>query len=105
MDKREYIIDKTEVKKLGIKGALGFSILAGFWMIVIGAGLSFTVILAIIGVPLIISGLLAPIIGPIIYKNAYRIRCRACNAWLLLMKSNKYTKACRKCKAINKLSI
>lgn len=103
MEKREHIIDKTSVKKLGIKGALGFSILAGFWMIVIGAGLSFTVILAIVGVPLIIAGFLAPIIGPMIYKNAYRVRCGACSAWIVLMKGNKYTKVCRKCKTINRL--
>lgn len=103
MDKREIIIDKSKVKKLGVKGALGFSVLAGFWMVVIGAGLSLTVILAIIGVPLIIAGLLAPLIGPMIYKNAYRVRCGACNVWIVLMKSNEYTKVCRKCKTINKV--
>lgn len=104
MGKREVIIDKSKVKKLGFKGALGFSLLAGFWLAVIGAGLSFTIVLAIIGVPLIIAGLLAPIIGPMMYKNAYRIRCGACNAWIVVMKSNNYTKVCRKCKSINKIA-
>lgn len=104
MEKREYVFDGNNVKRLGAKKAFAFGLLAGFWMVLIGLGLSFTIILAIIGIPLIICGVLAPILAPFMYKNAYRLRCGACNQWIILQKGNKYTKVCRKCKTINKVS-
>lgn len=103
MDKKEYVFDANNVKQLGVKGAFGLGILAGFLLIVIGAALSITVILAIIGVPLIIAGILAPILAPFMYKNHYHVRCGNCNAWLLIGKNSLYTKVCRKCKTINKV--
>ncbi|MEO5498932.1 MAG: hypothetical protein ABIR46_00365 [Candidatus Saccharimonadales bacterium] len=104
MDKKEYVFDANKVKKLGVKGAFELGILAGFVLIVIGAALSVTVILAIIGVPLIIAGILAPILAPFMYKNYYHVRCGNCNTWLLIGKNNLYTKVCRKCKTINKIA-
>jgi uncharacterized membrane protein len=102
MDKKEYVFDANKVKKLGFRGAFGLGILAGFLLIVIGAALSVTVVLAIIGIPLIIIGIVAPIIAPFMYKNHYHVRCGNCNAWLLIGGNNLYTKVCRKCKSVNK---
>jgi len=104
VENKEFVHDISKVKKLGFKGAFGLGLLAGFLLIVVGALLSFTVILAIIGVPLIIAGIFAPIIAPFMYKNSYHLRCGKCNAWLLIGKNNLYTKVCRKCKTINKVS-
>ena len=104
MNQKEYIHDINKAKKLGIKGAFGLGILAGFLLIVVGALLSVTVILAIVGVPLIIAGVLAPILAPFMYKNAYHVRCGTCNSWLLIGKGNLYTKVCRKCKTVNKVA-
>lgn len=90
--------DSTQMKWRTI----GYGIVVGLFALSAGALLSLTVVLAIIGVPLMIGAFFAPILALVHWKSRVA-KCRKCNHRILFMKAHDYTDVCRSCKSVNKL--
>jgi len=65
--------------KSGFSGLL-FGLIAAPVLIIVGGMICLTGLGVFLGVPLIIAGILAPLIGPVLGVNAMRGRCPWCSA-------------------------
>jgi hypothetical protein len=82
----------TKIKNAPFLGLLS-GVGTGIFMIAIGIVLSLTGIGAIIGIPLILMGLVAPFIGPLMTKG----RCPYCGNFIISSMGSRGVK-CRVCK-------
>jgi len=104
MNERNYEINKDDAQRTGVPRSILIGIGGGIAMIALGGLLSATVILLIVGVPLIIAGVFFPFIAPFFLANNFTVDCGGCNRRITLIKSRKYVGVCRSCSGINRLS-
>ena len=78
----------TSDKGKGFLGGVGIGWLVGFWLILIGVILCFTGIGAILGIPLIIGGILMPILGAAMGLSRIKGACPYCGSTVGALKKS-----------------
>ncbi len=74
--------EEAEHKRSSVPGAFGgllFGVIAAPVLIIFGSLLCLTGLGAFLGVPMIIAGIIAPLLGPVMGLGEHEVRCPSCH--------------------------